>query len=103
MTTHKFGIAWNGTAASPWTFRAGVSHGQNPVESSEVLFNVLAPGVIERHFTFGSSYRMQNGRELSVMLMYAPEEQVKGRNSFDPTQTIELRMHQFELEFGLSW
>jgi hypothetical protein len=37
------------------------------------------------------------------MFMYAPEEQVQGRNTFDPTQTIELRMQQFELEFGLSW
>lgn len=103
VTTHKIGIAWKTMAGSPWTFRAGVSHGQNPVEPTEVLFNVLAPGVIERHFTFGSSYRMQNGRELSVMLMYAPEEQVKGRNTFDPTQTIELRMHQYEIEFALSW
>jgi hypothetical protein len=46
---------------------------------------------------------MQNGKEFSMMLMYAPEAQEKGRNTFDPTQTIELRMHQFELEFGLSW
>jgi len=103
VTVHKFGIAWKTAAASPWTFRAGVSHGQNPVEATEVLFNILAPGVIERHFTFGSSYRMQNGKEFSMMLMYAPEAQEKGRNTFDPTQTIELRMHQFELEFGLSW
>lgn len=103
VTAHKFGVAWKTAANSPWTFRAGASHAQNPVESQEVLFNVLAPGVIERHFTFGTSYLMQNGREFSLMLMYAPEEQVKGRNSFDPTQTIELRMHQFELEFGLSW
>lgn len=103
VTVHKFGIAWKTMASSPWTFRAGVSHGQNPVEPQEVLFNVLAPGVIERHFTFGSSYRMRNGKEFSLMLMYAPEEEVRGRNAFDPTQSIELRMHQYEIEFGLSW
>ena len=35
--------------------------------------------------------------------MVAPEGKVSGRNTFDPTQRLELKMHQFELEFGFSW
>jgi long-chain fatty acid transport protein len=35
--------------------------------------------------------------------MYAPENTVRGANAFDPTQTIELTMEQFEIEFSWSW
>lgn len=103
MTVHKLGVSWQPASLPQWTLRAGISHGQQPIEETEVLFNILAPGVIERHFTVGGSYRMQNGKELSLMLMVAPEGEVTGNNTFDPTQRIELKMHQFELEFGLSW
>jgi long-chain fatty acid transport protein len=32
--------------------------------------------------------------------MYAPEKSVTGPNMFDPTQTIELSMDQFEFELS---
>jgi hypothetical protein len=35
--------------------------------------------------------------------MYAPEQTLKGNNNFDPTQTVEFSMHQFELEVSYSW
>ncbi len=103
MTTHKLGVSWKPASLPVWTLRAGVSHGQQPIEETEVLFNVLAPGVIEHHFTVGASYRLQSGKEASVMFMYAPSGEVSGNSAFDPTQRIELEMKQFELEFGFSW
>jgi len=103
MTTHKLGVSWRPTQLPAWTLRAGVSHGTQPIGETEVLFNMLAPGVVERHFTVGSSYRLQNNRELHAMFMYAPEGEITGSNAFDPTQRIELKMHQFELEIGFSW
>lgn len=95
--THGLGVINKGMAG------VGISHGQQPIEETEVLFNMLAPAVIERHFTFGATRRMANASEWSAMLMYAPEGEITGRNSFDPTQRIELKMHQFELEIGYSW
>jgi long-chain fatty acid transport protein len=35
--------------------------------------------------------------------MYAPKKRLRGPNAFDPTQTIELRMDQFEIEVSWSW
>jgi long-chain fatty acid transport protein len=35
--------------------------------------------------------------------MYAPEKTVEGLNMFDPTQTIELSMKQFEFEVSYLW
>jgi len=103
VTTHKFGIAWSPASTPDWTFRAGISKNSQPVESSEVLFNILAPGVIEKHFTLGATRKLNNQREISIGLMYAPSEKVTGTNSFDPTQQIKLEMKQFELELGYSW
>ena len=34
---------------------------------------------------------------------HAPSKTITGRNTFDPTQTIELKMHQFDFEFGYAW
>jgi hypothetical protein len=35
--------------------------------------------------------------------MYAPEVKIRGPQNFDPTQNVELKMKQFELEVGYSW
>ena len=103
MTTHKFGLQWQPAGNGAWTYRVGYSRGSQPIEKSQVLFNMAAPGVIEQHITAGFTHRISNGHEYSMNFMYAPEEKVSGTNPFDPTQTIELKMHQFELEFGYSW
>jgi long-chain fatty acid transport protein len=91
----KIGLQWKPN--QEWTWRAGFSTADQPVPSSEVLFNILAPGVIEKHFTAGVS----KGR-FNVALMYAPGKTVSGANPLEVPgqQTIELNMHEFEVEFG---
>lgn len=103
MTTHKLGYQWQFRNIPAWTFRVGASYGEQPIDSDQILFNMMAPGVIEKHFTAGFTHQVPSGREYSLSVMYAPENTVQGLNSFDPTQSIELRMHQFEIEFGYSW
>lgn len=38
MTVYKFGVQWK--QSQDWTLRAGLSYGEQPISSSEVLFNV---------------------------------------------------------------
>ena len=64
-------------------WRFGASHGNQPIPSSEVLFNILAPGVIEQHYTFGFSRELASGREVSLALMYAPSKEVKKTNPLE--------------------
>ena len=71
---------------------------------NEVMFNIIAPGVIEQHATFGFTYTFANLSELDFSLMYAFENDVKGLNPMDPTaQTITLTMSQWEVGLGYSW
>jgi long-chain fatty acid transport protein len=101
MTIYKVGVEWN--TGSDWTWRAGYSNGDQPIPSSEVLFNILAPAVIEDHIAFGFSKKNGRGGDWNFAFMYALEGKVSGINPFDPTQTIELKMRQFEAELSYSW
>lgn len=96
MTIFKLGWQW---AVNPdFTLRAGVSQGDQPIPSSEVFFNILAPAVMETHVTAGFTWNMSPTMEINVAGMYAPEKSQSGANPLDPVQTIELTMRQYELE-----
>ncbi len=94
----KFGIEY--IASAKMTYRGGYSFAQNPIDKNEVLFNILAPATVEQHITFGFTRQLDNDREYSVSFMYAPSNSVKGKNTFDPTQTLQIEMKQYEIEFG---
>ncbi len=104
MSVIKVGLQW-GTA--PWTWRAGFSTGDQPIPPSEVLFNILAPGVMEEHITVGFTRELGTSRAFSMSLMHAPSVSVSGVNPLEAPipgqQTITLEMDQFDLEFGYSW
>jgi len=101
MTVYKVGAEWQKDA--DWTWRAGYSNGSQPIQNSEVLFNILAPAVIEDHIAVGFTKKSSSGGEWNFSFMYALEGKVSGPNTFDPTQTLEIKMHQYEAELSYSW
>lgn len=101
MTTVKLGYQW--LSGEDWTWRVGYSRGKQPIPSSEVLFNILAPGVMEQHVTAGFTRRLGDNSEWSFAAMYAPEKEISGPNPLDPAQTITLRMDQWELGASYAW
>lgn len=102
MSVYKFGFAWQYDPA--WTFRAGYSFADHqPIPKDQMTFNILAPGVIEQHITLGFTREAANGNLWNFAAVYAPNKKIKGPNNFDPTQTVELSMYQFEFEMSYSW
>ncbi|NOX68261.1 MAG: hypothetical protein GXP15_03670 [Gammaproteobacteria bacterium] len=101
MTIYKLGFEWG--RGSDMVYRAGVSTGSQPIARSEVMFNILAPAVINTHITFGFTKKMRQNNELSFALMHALDNKVTGPNPFDPSQTIEIKMFQWEAELSYSW
>jgi long-chain fatty acid transport protein len=100
MTVFKLG--YQAKLNSAWTLRAGYSKGDQPIPSSEVLFNILAPGVMEDHFTAGFTWNMDKKNEINFAAMYAPSNKVSGPNPLAAgSQTITLEMKQYEFE--ISW
>ena len=101
MTVFKVGLQWGN--GGDWTWRAGYSYGEQPIPKDEMTFNILAPGLIEHHFTFGFTKQSRENREWDFAVMYAPENDQTGPNNFDPTQTVTWEMDQFELELSYGW
>lgn len=103
VTVFKLGVQWE--ASETWTFRAGYAHADQPVPESEVLFNILAPGVIQDHVTVGLTTLLSKKAALHFALMRAFSNCVEGPNPLEAPgqQRIDLKMDQWEAELGLSY
>lgn len=102
----KLGAQWQ--ANPQLTLRGGLNISQNPVQSRDVSFNIIAPGVSTTHFSLGGTYALSPTAELTATYMYAPKQTVTGSslfNNFGPgvggNETIY--MSQQSLGFQLEW
>ena len=126
----KFGAQYKFAA---FRFRAGYSFiDSQPIPSDEVLFNILAPAVVEKHYTAGFSYQYSKSIGFDFAAMYAPSNPVRGKNPLsnvtaslpeilvggaaggsaalddafgvdENDQDISLDMHQWEITLGFSY
>lgn len=82
QTAFKLGVSWQYT--KELTFRAGYNHGDNQIPDDQVLFNMLAPAVVEDHLTFGATYLISPTMEVSASYVHAFENTVTGPTAFQP-------------------
>lgn len=95
----KIGVQWQ--ANSQWTLRAGYNKTDNPIQSRDVTFNILAPGVITKHYTVGATYALSKDRELSFYYMKAPQNSVGGTNMRnDGSETIRMSQQSLGVQYG---
>lgn len=66
------------------TVRGGFSYATQPVRSSETFFNILAPGVVQKHLTAGATWTLPGGGELTGYFAHAFSRAVNGANSIPP-------------------
>jgi long-chain fatty acid transport protein len=99
----KLGVEWRATPA--WTFRAGYAHNTNPIKSSDVTLNILAPGVVTDHFTGGFAYKYSPNSTIEFAAAYVPKHSVSGTEITPlgpvPGSNIDISMDQFQ--FTLGW
>ena len=104
----KFGAEWR---ASPvWTFRIGYAHNTNPIKSTDVTFNILAPGVVTDHITGGFAYKASANSTFEFSAAYVPSHSVSGPESLvapfpvpTPGSKIELEMHPYQFTLGYTY
>lgn len=97
----KIGAEWRQNERMTW--RAGYAHASNPVGSEDVTLGILAPGVVEHHFTAGGTYQVNPANAIDFAIVYSPSNTVKGTEvtPMGPTPgTIELEMHQISATIG---
>lgn len=93
-----------------WTFRAGYDHTDNPIRGADIDFNILAPGVVQDHLTFGLTYKTAGGGELTVGYMHAFNKSVTAPsllNSFVPpgvsAGSVKIKMYQNAIGIAYGW
>ena len=104
----KFGADWQTTDSL--TLRTGYAFAQNPVQSRDVTFNIVAPGVVQHHLTFGATYAL--GRhEITVAYLHAFENSVSGESRFTAlglapvgtTESVSMSQNSFAIEYSFKF
>jgi long-chain fatty acid transport protein len=102
VNIYKLGVAYQYNPKL--TLRAGYNHTDNPIQSSDVTFNILAPGVVQDHATLGFTYALQGDSEIRMAYMHAFEKSVTGPANnpyFNVGGTETIKMHEDAL--GIAW
>lgn len=95
----KLGMEWKYSAKT--TVRAGYNHTTNPVSGANVTFNIIAPGVITRHYTAGLTYALDEKSELTLAYMHAPKNTVTGTSALSSTpETIRMSQQSLGVQYG---
>jgi long-chain fatty acid transport protein len=63
------------------TLRAGYNHSGQAVQSTQTFFNILAPGVVQDHLTFGATYKNTENSEISFSYTHGFQKTINGNNS----------------------
>lgn len=101
-----FKIALEWRPNDTWTWRAGYATFDNPIPSRDVMFNILAPGIVQEEFTGGVKYKWSEKLDLELSGMYAPKESLSGfelATVANPTHPVEVSMYQWEVTAGITW
>ncbi len=72
--------------------RLGYSTTRQPIRSTEHLFNILAPAVVEQHFTAGLEWRWSEGLRIGMALAYAASNPITGKNPLSNTDANGLAL-----------
>jgi len=100
----KLGATWYATPK--WSFRAGFSHGNSPVDEKHVFANALFPAVTENHASVGFSYALSQKSEIHVTYMHAFENRIRDAGTGDlfskigRTSEISLRENSLTVEYS---
>jgi long-chain fatty acid transport protein len=105
VNVYKIGVEYQLDPA--WTLRAGYNYSENPIDSANVTFNIIAPGVVQQHLTLGFSYNMPDKSSITVAYMHAFKNTVTGSSMFNAilgpgaggTETISM----YENSLGIAW
>lgn len=89
------------------TVAAGYNYGQDPIDSSSLNNNIIAPAIVQSHITAGITYGINDHLDVSGAYAYAFSETLSCTNSgqyyamFGPKTTID--MHQNTAAIELSY
>ena len=97
VTVIKTGLAYE--VSPTLVVRIGYNHTTQPIGSSEIFFNQLAPGVVRHHATLGATWQATPSTEVSFFYAHAFKETVSGNIGVP----LSLQMDQDSFGLSLNW
>jgi len=105
----KLGVQWQVNASH--TLRVGINHGDNPVPSTNITPNILAPGVMTTHITIGGTHAVGSSSELSWHFTHAPRVTSSGPSLFNSMmgsgtaiqESVSMRQNAFGIQWGMKF
>jgi long-chain fatty acid transport protein len=86
---------------SQWTYRAGIAYNTQPIDQSQVLFNILAPATVQKHATVGFTFSPDKVSEWNFAYMHAFEEEVDTPvSAFGLPASIEMYQNSIDLSYS---
>jgi len=95
------------------TLRVGYNRSKNPIQARDVTFNILAPGVVQDHYTLGFTYSVAKDSELTMAYMHAKQNSVSGTSLFNTwlsgfggaggTEKIEMYQNSLGIAYGMKF
>lgn len=97
VTVIKTGLAYE--VSPTLTVRLGYNHTTQPIGSSDIFFNQLAPGVVRHHATLGATWQANASTQVSFFYAHAFKETVSGNIGVPAS----LQMDQDSFGLSLNW
>ncbi len=102
-TVYKLGASYEWS--KDLTLRAGYVTLRQPIPASQTFFNILAPGVVEDHLTFGATWGMSPSTELTIGYMHAFNKKVNGSGSIPVgfgggNANLQMKQNSLGVAFG---
>lgn len=101
MDVWRLGVEWQTTP--DLALRAGYSHASDFAQSTEVMFNILAPATITDHASVGFTYSIDNAWDISGAYTRAFSSSLSGNMPPPTNGTARLRMDQHEFTLGATY
>ena len=108
QTVYKLGVEY--AYSREWTWRAGFNYGKSPIgnTANDISFNIIAPGVVEKHLTLGLTYMMSDGGELTFAYMHAFSNTVTGPSAITTfagganfgSESLKMYQNSFGIAYG---
>ena len=78
--------------------------------TDDVTFNILAPGVVEKHLTLGGTWTLASKDEITVSYMHAFSKSVTGPSATSlvtgfpmGTETLKMKQNALGISYGMKF
>jgi long-chain fatty acid transport protein len=103
ITVYKVGIAYD--VNNRLTVRAGFDYTDSPIPNDQLMFNILAPGVIKYTGTLGLTYKPTRNQEINLAYMHTARHSQSSSMALGAFGSLPMQIGMYEnaLEVGYGW